>query len=120
MPEFKNLNVLYYITSGIRRKRMYEGKPFYVNYPLKNKEKKFNLELIKSIIKGDKIDISIIDDYRYLNQSKNGFIKIKESLSYPIESDELILEIHFGEARNPALKEIDETSINILNKMKEL
>ena len=39
MPEFKNLNVLYYITSGIRRKRMYEGKPFYVNYPLKNKEK---------------------------------------------------------------------------------
>ena len=117
MPEFKNLNVLYYITSGLRHKRMYEGKPFYVNYPLKNKETKFNLELIQSIIKGDKIDISIIDDYRYLNKSKNGFIKIKESLLYPIESDELILEIHF---RNPALIEIDNTFNNMLYKMKEL
>ena len=76
MSQNSTLNELYYITSGIKHKILYEGKPFYINYTLKSKIKSFSFDLIKKILSEDHIDISIIDDYRYYNKNKNGFIKI--------------------------------------------
>ena len=120
MSKITNLDVLYYITSGIRNIRMYDGKPFYINYPLKSKENNFNIKLIKSILEKDKIDISNIDEYRYLNKNKNGFIKIKESFLYPLESNELILQIHFKEQKNKDILEIESSFNNMTLKVKEL
>ena len=114
-----NLNILYYITSGLQHFRIYD-KPFCINYPLKNKEKNYNLNLIKSILEKDKIDISIIDEYRYLDKNKNGFIKIKESFLYPIKSNELILQIHLGKQINKDLLEIETSFSNMKTIIKEL
>ena len=50
MSKIKNLNVIYYLTSGNRHIRMYNGKPFYICYPLKSKENTINLALIKNIL----------------------------------------------------------------------
>ena len=115
-----NLNILYYITSGARHQRLFGGKPFYSKYYLKSKKKIFNLELIKDIISEEKIDTSIIDDYRYYNKSKNGFIRMKEEISYPLESDKLILQIHYGKAINPYIAEIEYAYNDMLFKLKEL
>ena len=101
------LNILYYITSGIKHKRLFEGKAFYTIYSLKSKIKTFNLDLIKKVISEDQIDISIIDDYRYYNKNKNGFLKIKDSIFYPLDLNEiLIMQIHFGIEINPDILEI--------------
>ena len=64
MLKFKDLNILYYITSGIKNKRLYGGKAFLVNYHLKGKEKSLTLNLIKTILKNECLDIESIDDYR--------------------------------------------------------
>ena len=119
MSKIMNLNILYYITSGLQHFRIYD-KPFCINYPLKNKEKNYNLNLIKSILEKDKIDISIIDEYRYLDKNKNGFIKIKESFLYPIKSNELILQIHLGKQINKDLLEIETSFSNMKTIIKEL
>ena len=118
-----NLNILYYLTSGARHQRLFQGKPFYKNYKkYSSKSKKFNLELIKKLLSEELIDISSIDDYRYYNKSKNGFIRIKEELSYPLESDELLLQIHYGKIINPYIEEIEKSYSNMrfkLNKLEE-
>ena len=118
-----NLNILYYLTSGVTHQRLFQGKPFYKNYKkYSSKSKKFNLEFIKKLMSEEQIDISSIDDYRYYNKNKNGFIKIKEELSYPLESDELVLQIHYGKIINPYIAEIENSYNNMrfkLNKLEE-
>ena len=113
-----DLGIKYYLTSGIYHQKIY-NEPFYVS--VKSKGKMFNLNLIKASLSKDKIDISLIDDYRYFNQTKNGFIKIKESLNYPIEPKNLlILQIHLKEIINPFLINIQDSRNNIKLKMNEL
>ena len=119
MSKITNLNILYYITSGLKHIRVYD-KPFCINYHLKNQEKNYNLNLIKSILEKDQIDISIIDEYRYLDKNKNGFIQIKESFLYPIESDELILQIHIAKQKNKNIVEIESSFNNMTKQIKEL
>ena len=52
MATLKNLNVMYYMTSGPGPgyNKMYGGIPFYLNYRLEENENKFNLNLIKNIL----------------------------------------------------------------------
>ena len=119
MSKITNLNILYYITSGLKHIRVYD-KPFCINYHLKNQEKNYNLNLIKSILEKDQIDISIIDEYRYLDKNKNGFIQIKESFLYPIESNELILQIHIIKQKNKNIVEIESSFNNMAKQIKEL
>ena len=122
MATLKNLNVIYYMTSGPGPgyNKMYGGIPFYLNYRLEENENKFNLNLIKNILERDKIDISKIDDYRYLNTKKNCYIKIKDNLFYPIESNEIILQLHFKEKKNSHLIEIANSINEMKAKIKEL
>ena len=122
MATLKNLNVIYYMTSGPGPgyNKMYGGIPFYLNYRLEENENKFNLNLIKNILKRDKINTSKIDDYRYLNTKKNCYIKIKEHSSYPIESNEIILQLHFKETKNSHLIEIGNRINEMKNSIKEL
>ena len=116
----KILNILYYITSGIKHQRLYNGKMFYINYPIKVLQKNINIELIKEIIAKDQIDTSIIDDYRYYNTKKNAFIKIKDSFPIPLDSNELTLQIHIGKQKNQNLFEIEAEYNKMLSKFKEL
>ena len=121
MPKKKTLDILYYITSGPKHRRLYEGKPFYKKYALNSKTKTFNIELIKKIISEDEIDISIIDDYRYYNINKNGFIKIKDSIEYPLQLNEILtLQIHFGNKINPDLLDLESEYNKMENKLIEL
>ena len=120
MSENINLIVLYYLTSGPRHQRLYDGKPFCTLYPLKMKENNINLTLIKSILEQDKVDISMIDDYRYFNKKKKGFIRMNKSSSFPIESNEIILQIHYGKEKNPDLIEIQDYYYNMKNNLREL
>ena len=115
-----NLNVLYYFTEGRRHLKKYGGKTFYIKYPLNPKETKISQNLVKSILQKDQVDISIIDDYRYLNKRKNGLIRIFESSFYPIESDELILQIHIGEKKDSNIIEIQNLYNHMVNQLKEL
>ena len=88
MSEIKNIIVLYYVTSGSKHERMYEGRPFSARYPLKVDNENINLKVIKEILEKEKINISLIDDYRYCKKNKKGLIKIKES-SFNIKPNEL-------------------------------
>ena len=115
-----NINILYYITTGKFHKRNYDGKPFFINYPWNSSKRKFNLKIIKSILSKDNIDISIIDDYRYFDKKKKGFIKIREKFKYPLESDELILQIHLGKPKNKNLLEIQSKYDILNNKIREI
>ena len=114
------LNIIYYITSGARHQRLYEGKPFYKKYTLQSKRNKFNIDFVKKIISEDQIDISNIDDYRYYNKNKNGFIKMRDAISYPIQSDELTLQIHYAKMINQNILEIEHSYNNMLVKLNEL
>ena len=98
MSEIENLIVLYYVVSGPKHEKMYGGKKFCVRYPLKANSSTINLEVIREILEKDKINISLIDDYRYYNKNKNGLIKIKESSLIKIEHNKLLyLQIHLKE-----------------------
>ena len=89
MSEIKELRVLYYVTSGPKHERLYEGRPLSARYPLKNNSNNINLEIIKEILEKQKINISLIDDYRYDNKNKKGLIKINEATKIPIKQNEI-------------------------------
>ena len=98
MSDIEKLIILYYLTSGPRHEKKYGGKQFCARYPLKNKCNFINLKIIREILEKDKINISLIDDYRYYNKNKNGLIKIKESSLINIKPNELLyLQIHLKE-----------------------
>ena len=120
MIKFSNLNVLYYITSGIKYKRLYGGKPFFVSYPLKGKERNISLHLIKTILSKERMDLQAIDNYRIFNNNKKGFVKIDESFSCPLDSDEIILQIHMKKTKNRNIIEINSLFNKMENKINDL
>ena len=58
---------------------MYGGKLFLARYPLKTNNNIINLEVIKEILENDKINTSLIDDYRYYNKNKKKGEKITKN-----------------------------------------
>ena len=118
MSEIENLIILYYIVSGPKYEKMYGGKLFLARYPLKTNNNIINLEVIKEILENDKINTSLIDDYRYYNKNKNGLIKIKESSLIKIKPKELLyLQIHLKEKD---IIEIDDFYEKIKSKISQL
>jgi len=120
MSEIKNIIVLYYVTSGSKHERMYEGRPFSARYPLKVDNENINLKVIKEILEKEKINISLIDDYRYCKKNKKGLIKIKES-SFNIKPNELkYLQIHLKEEKNLDINEIEKYYKQIKSKISQI
>ena len=115
---FEKVVIQYYIVTGIKYQRMFD-QPFVI-YLNNNKYIYFNLDILKSILQEDKINIYNIDNYKYYNEDKKGFIKINESKNYPIVSNKLILEIHFIRDCNPILLDIKNIDNNIKNKIKKI
>ena len=121
MSDIKNLIILYYVTSGPKHERMYEGRPLSARYPLKNNNNNINLKLIKEILEKEKINIFLIDDFRYYNKSKDGFIKIKESsLIFIKPNEQLYLQIHLKEEKNSDIIEIEKYYKKIKSKISQL
>jgi len=121
MSENKNLIVLYYVTSGSKHERIYEGRPLSAKYPLKTNIKEINLELIKEILEKEKINISLIDDYRYDYKNKKGLIKINEATKIPIKQNEILyLQIHLKEERNSDIIEIEKCYNKIKFKISQI
>jgi hypothetical protein len=121
MSENNNLIVLFYVTSGPKHERLYEGRPFSARYPLKNKTKNINLEVIKEILEKEKINISLVDDYRYDNRNKKGLIKIEESSLIPIKPNEILyLQIHLKEEKDSDIIEIEKSYNKIKFKMSQI
>ena len=113
---FELFNIVYYITKGPRFIRINEN-PFYTS--LNNNF--FNLEIIKSVLENDKI-ISIynIDNYRYYDYNKKGFIKINEYKNYSMPNSHLILELHCNKIIDPISFNFKNLDNNIKEKVKQL
>ena len=121
MSENKNLKVLYYVTSGPKHERIYEGRPLSAKYPLKTNINEINLELIKEILEKEKINIFLIDDYRYDNKNKKGLIKINEATKIPIKQNEILyLQIHLKEEKNTDIIEIEKCYKKIKFKISQI
>jgi len=121
MSEIKYIRVLYYVTYGPKHEKMHGGKQFCAKYPLKTNNNHISLEIIKEILEKDKINISLIDDYRYYDKNKNGLIKIKESSLIRIKQNKIFhLQIHLKEENKKEIIEIDKFFEKINSKISQL
>ena len=121
MSEIQKLIVLYHVTSGPKYEKLYGGKRFCARYPLKNNTNIINLRIIREILEKDKINISLIDDYRYYNKNKNGLIKIKESSLIKIKPNEILyLLIHLKEKRIIEISNFFENIKCRINQLEEI
>ena len=112
---FELLNVAYYLTQGPRNKRINEH-PFYTSM----NSIFFNLEIIKELLEKDKIANRYnINNYRYYDQNKNGFIKINEYKNYQTPKSLLILELHYNHIIEPISYELKTKEKNITSKIKQ-
>ena len=112
---FELLNVAYYLTQGPRYKRINEH-PFYTSM----NSIFFNLEIIKELLEKDKIANRYnINNYRYYDQNKNGFIKINEYKNYQTPKSLLILELHYNHIIEPISYELKTKEKNITSKIKQ-
>ena len=113
---FELLNVAYYITQGPRYKRINEH-PFYTSM----NSNCFNLEIIKELLEKDKImNIYSINNYRFYDQNKKGFIKINEYKNYQTPQPLLILELHYNHIIEPISYELKNKEKNITCKIRQI
>ena len=113
---FELLNIAYYLTQGPRYKRINEY-PFYTSM----NSNFFNLGIIKDLLEKDKvINIYNINNYRYYDQNKKGFIKINEYKDYPTPNSLLILELHYKHIIEPISYELKNKERNITDKIKQI
>ncbi len=76
MSKKNELKVFYYITKGPKCERLYKNQPpFFFKYTLEPNQTSMNLLLIKQIIKQE-INLYDIEEIRYYNPSKKGFVRI--------------------------------------------
>ena len=84
-----------FITSGPNHVKIIK-KPLVSKF-LFDHSNKLNLQLTKQILEQNKIDPKEIDDYRFYDTKKNGFIKIKENSEILINENTITLQINFKE-----------------------
>ena len=116
--QIKELKVFYYLTKGVKHKKIYGERPFFILHNLEPNQTHINLSLIKYIISSER-NIHKIEEYRYLNEIKKGFIKITESTSFPIINDHIILQIQLKEEEPKELKELKKAYEYLELKMNE-
>ena len=106
----------YYFTTGpTYKKNIINENFFYTDFNYNT----FNLEKIKNILLTEKINIDNIDNYRYYDADKKGYIKIKENKDYSKPSNKFILECHY-KMNDPFLYEFDNLYNDIKYKYKKI
>ena len=119
MFKFNELKVNYFLTQGpLFRKINTIEELFCVKYPLSPSQTQINLILIKQIMCKE-INIYNVEEYRYFHPSKKGYMKITNTSSYPIESNEIILQIQLKPAENKELIELKKINETLELKLKE-
>ena len=119
MSKKNELKVFYYITKGPKCERLYKNQPpFFFKYTLEPNQTSMNLLLIKQIIKQE-INLYDIEEIRYYNPSKKGFVRIINKTSFPIEFKEITLQIQLKEQEPKELIELIKTSENLKSKLEE-
>ena len=119
MLKFNELKVNYFLTQGplFRRINTIE-KPFCVECLLSPSQTQINLILIKQIMCKE-INIYNVEEYRYFHPTKKGYMKITNTSSYPIESNEIILQIQLKPSENKELIELKKINETLELKLKE-
>lgn len=113
---FELLNIAYYLTQGPRYKRI-NDHPFFTSM----NSKFFNLEIIKELLEKEKISNRYsINNYRYYDQNKNGFIKINEYKNYQTPKSILILEFHYNHIIEPISYKLKNKEKNITDKIRQI
>ena len=119
MSKINELKVKYYLTKGPRYESMYKNpEPFFIKYPLEPNQTNINLILIKKII-GLELNTYNIVEFRYYNPIKKGYIKITNRTSFPIQSNEIELQIQLKEPEPKELTELIKMSKILELKLKE-
>ena len=110
---FELLNIEYYLTQGPFYKRINKN-PFFASLNINV----YNLQIIKEILKREKIINKYnIDNYRYYDEKKKGFIKIDELKYYDTPPNKLILELHFNKYIDPVKFQYENFDNDIINKI---
>ena len=110
---FELLNIEYYLTQGPFYKRINKN-PFFASL----NSNVYNLQIIKEILKREKIINNYnIDNYRYYDEKKKGFIKIDELKYYDTPPNILILELHFNKYIDPIKFQYENFDNDIINKI---
>jgi hypothetical protein len=65
------------------------------------------------------INIYNVDEYRYFHPTKKGFVKITKNSTFPIESNEIILQIQLKPAENKELFQLKKINEILESKLKE-
>ena len=106
----------YYFTIGpTYKKTNISDKRFYTSF----NDKSFNLEKIQNILLNEKINLDYIDNYRYYDSNKKGYIKINENKDYLKPSNKFILELHY-KIYDPILYDFDNLYTDIKYKYKKI
>ena len=102
----------YYFTSGTSHFQLNKKSPFIceASFP----QHVFTLSDIISTLQEDKIDISIIDSYKYYSEHKNGYIKIDSEKRYPTQK-KLKLLLHIQDQHDNELQDIESQIASIEN-----
>ena len=102
----------YYFTSGTSHLQLNKKSPFIceASFP----QHVFTLSDIISTLQEDKIDISIIDSYKYYSEHKNGYIKIDSEKRYPTQK-KLKLLLHIQDQHDNELQDIESQIASIEN-----
>ena len=101
--------MFYNFTVGPKHEKINKN-PFYTTFDLEF----YCLDIIKEILKDDKINIDYIDNYYYYDENKKGYIRIIDQEEYKKPLNKFILELNYKEY-NPILYEYD----NLYSKVKK-
>ena len=119
MSKKNDLKIFYYLTKGPKFTRLYKNQPpFFFKYKLEPNQTSITLILIKQIIKKE-INLYDISEIRYYNPSKKGFIRITNKTSFPIEFEQITLQIQLKEQEPKELIELNKINYNLELKLKE-
>ena len=119
MPKINELIVKYFLTKGPKFERIYKDQPpFFIKYHLEPNQTSINLLLIKKILNSE-INPYTIAEIRYKNQAKNGFVRITNRTSFPIDFKEIELQIQLKEPEPQELTELAKISKNLEAKLEE-
>lgn len=106
--------VKYYFSSDASNKKI-SIFPFLI----KTEKKYLDLSSIQKLLEEDEVDLSTIDSYKYFNEEKGGYVKIKPNESYQVISN-LTLLLHLKEEVDNEIIELDEKLTKIEKSKEEI
>ena len=118
MNRIEDLKVFYELTKGPKHQKIYkDSEPFFIHYHLEPNQTCINLNLLKRIISSE-INPYTIEEFRYLNPTKKGFIRITDKTSIPM-MNLIYLKIQLKEPEPEEFTKLDKLKKELETKIKD-